>query len=137
MLLAPAISPSREAKRLINAADPATGFRDLVHAGLLTGARYGELCALTVRDFHRGKLAIHQSKSGKPRDIVLSDEGVAFFEQLTAGRDPAALMLRQPDGGPGSSQRNPGRCEPRANMPRSSLQSASISCGTLGRHWQS
>lgn len=89
-----------EAQRLINAADPATGFRDLVHAALQTGARYGELCALRVRDFHRGKLAIHQSKSGKPRDIVLSDEGVAFFEQLTAGRDPAALMLRQPDGGP-------------------------------------
>jgi integrase len=89
-----------EAKRLINAADPASGFRDLVHAALQTGARYGELCALKVRDFHRGKLAIHQSKSGKPRDIVLSDEGVAFFEQLTAGRDPAALMLRQPDGGP-------------------------------------
>ena len=77
-----------EAKRFISAADQASGFRDLVQAALQTGARYGELCALRVRDFHRGKVAIHRSKSGKPRDIVLSDEGAAFFEQLTAGRSP-------------------------------------------------
>ncbi|MGZ3411065.1 MAG: tyrosine-type recombinase/integrase, partial [Xanthobacteraceae bacterium] len=75
-----------EARRLINAADKKSGFRDLVHAALLTGARYGELRALRVRDFHRGKLHIATSKSGRPRDIVLTDEGVTFFEQLTAGR---------------------------------------------------
>ncbi len=89
-----------EAKRLINSADSASGFRDLVHAALQTGARYGELCALRVRDFHRGKVAIHRSKSGKPRDIVLTDEGTKFFEQLTAGRDAADLLFQQPGGGP-------------------------------------
>lgn len=89
-----------EAKRFISAADQASGFRDLVQAALQTGARYGELCALRVRDFHRGKVAIHRSKSGKPRDIVLSDEGAAFFEQLTAGRSPDEFALRRPDGGP-------------------------------------
>jgi integrase len=88
-----------EAKRLINAADKASGFRDLVQAALQTGARYGELCALRVRDFHRGKIAIHRSKSGKPRDVVLSSEGAAFFKQLTAGRAPDVLMLQRPGGG--------------------------------------
>ena len=31
-----------EAQRLVNAADAASGFRDLVQAALLTGCRYGE-----------------------------------------------------------------------------------------------
>lgn len=83
-----------QAKRLINAADRDSGFRDLVHAALLTGARRSELYALKVRDFHRGKLAVHRSKSGRARDIVLTDEGVTFFEQLTAGRDPEDALLR-------------------------------------------
>jgi integrase len=85
-----------EAQRLINAAAP--DFRNVVHAALLTGARYGELRALRVRDFHRGKVAIHQSKSGKPRDIVLTDEGIKFFTQLTAGRAADAPMLIRADG---------------------------------------
>jgi len=83
-----------EARRVINAADPASGFRDLVQAALYTGCRYGELCALRVSDFHRGKIAVHQSKSGKPRDVVLNGEAIAFFEQLTAGRPRDEIMLR-------------------------------------------
>ena len=82
-----------EAKRLINAADADSGFRDLVRAALTTGCRYGELCALRVRDFHRGKIAIHHSKSGKARDVVLNAEGVALFEQLTAGRARDEVLL--------------------------------------------
>ena len=81
------------AKRLINATDADGGFRDLVQAALITGCRYGELCALLVKDFDRGKIAIHQSKSGKPRDGVLNEEGVKFFEQLTAGRAGNKVML--------------------------------------------
>jgi integrase len=88
-----------EAKRLINATDPDTGFRDLVRAALATGCRYGELCTLRVKDFHRGKIAIHHSKSGKPRDVVLNDEGVALFEQLTAGRAGDEIMLHRANGG--------------------------------------
>ncbi|HEY5081480.1 MAG TPA: site-specific integrase [Bauldia sp.] len=87
-----------EAKGLINAADKTSGFRDLVHAGLITGCRYGELCALQVGDFHRGKIAIRKSKSGKPRDVVLNDEGVAFFTQLTAGRANDSPMLPRANG---------------------------------------
>ncbi len=82
-----------EAKRIINAADRDSGFRNLVHAALLTGCRYGELCALEVRDFQRGKVHIRDSKSGKPRDVVLSDEGTSFFAQVTAGRAGNETML--------------------------------------------
>jgi integrase len=89
-----------EAKRLINAANPNSGFRDLVRAALATGCRYGELCALQVRDFHHNKIAITRSKSGKPRNVVLNAEGVALFEQLTAGRAGDQVMLRRADGGP-------------------------------------
>jgi integrase len=82
-----------ESKRLINASDP--DFRPLVQAALQTGARYGELCALTVADFNAdvGAVAIRRSKSGKPRHIALTDEGRAFFEGLTAGRGGAEPMF--------------------------------------------
>jgi integrase len=86
-----------ECKRLINAADRDSGFRNLVQAALLTGCRYGELRALDVRDFHRRKLHIRDSKSGKPRDVVLSDEGAAFFARITAGRPGNAALLPRKD----------------------------------------
>ena len=73
-----------EAQRLLNAAEGA--FRVLVHGALLTGARYSELAALRTRDYHRGKLHIARSKSGRPRDITLTEEGVAFFSRLILGR---------------------------------------------------
>jgi integrase len=87
-----------EAKRLVNASDP--DFRSLVMAGLHTGARFGELARLTVADFNSdaGTLAIWQSKSSKARQIYLTDEGVAFFKQLTAGRDGGEVMLRKVNG---------------------------------------
>jgi integrase len=78
---------------LINAADADSGFRDMVHAALLTGCRYGELCRLKVGDFKHGKIMIRISKSGKPRDVRLTEEGKAFFGQLTAGRANNELML--------------------------------------------
>jgi integrase len=82
-----------EARRLINACD--FDFRPIVQAALQTGARYGELCALTVGDFNAdvGAVAIRQSKSGKPRHIALTDEGRAFFERLTVGRSGVEPMF--------------------------------------------
>ena len=89
-----------EAKRLINAADPE--FRPLVQAALQTGCRYGELTRLEVPDFNTdsGTLAVRQSKSGKPRHVVLTDEGGAFFTQLAAGRSGGGLLLRRANGEP-------------------------------------
>jgi integrase len=87
-----------EARRLINAADP--DFRKLVQAALETGARYGELCALTVADFNpdSGTIAIVESKSGKSRHVVLTDDGVEFFRSLAAGRVGTEPMFLKSDG---------------------------------------
>jgi integrase len=87
-----------ESKRLINVCD--AELRPLVVAALQSGCRYGELCRLLVGDFNpdSGTLAIWQSKSGKPRHVVLTREGADFFAQLAAGRDPGDPMLRRADG---------------------------------------
>jgi integrase len=87
-----------EAQRLINACDP--DFRPLVQAGLQTGCRYGELARLEVADFNpdAGTVHIRKSKTGKPRHVVLTEEGIAFFKQACAGRTGPELMFRRPDG---------------------------------------
>jgi integrase len=89
-----------EAKRLINAAEP--DFRMLVQAALQTGARYGELARLTVADFNPdvGTLTIQQSKSGRARHVVLTDEGTQFFRRLCAGRAGGEPLLRKTTGSP-------------------------------------
>lgn len=89
----PTYLTTEEATRLLNAADKESGFRDLVHAALLTGARYAELCRLTVGDFHNNKIDIHVSKSGRPRSVALTEEGAKFFEQICAGRGAQEIML--------------------------------------------
>ena len=75
-----------EAQRLLNGCEPC--FRSLVHGALLTGGRYGELCALRCADFRNGKVHVPAeiSKTRTARDISLTAEGVALFKQLTTGR---------------------------------------------------
>jgi integrase len=87
-----------EAVRLINAADP--DFRLLVRGALETGARYGELIALRCGDYQREKVHVAKSKSGKTRDIILSQQGAAFFDSITAGRGRNETMFRRADGLP-------------------------------------
>jgi integrase len=83
-----------EAQRLINGCE--AGFRELVEAALQTGCRYSELARLRVHDFNAqaGTLAIAKSKSGKARHVILTEEGVALFRRLAAGRKGGALLLR-------------------------------------------
>jgi integrase len=83
-----------EAKRLLAACE--RGLQNLVHAALLTGCRYGELCRLQVQDFNRdaGTINVRRSKSGKARHVVLNDEGIAFFTDITKWRGPDDIMLR-------------------------------------------
>jgi len=87
-----------EAERLINASD--ADFRPLVQAALETGARYGELAHLEVRDFNpdAGTVTIRISKTDKVRHIILTDEGTAFFKRLCAGRGGHQPMLTRADG---------------------------------------
>ena len=87
-----------EAQKLIAACTP--DFRALVQAALQTGCRYSELTRLTVADFDpaAGTLHIRQSKSGHPRHVVLTEEGVTLFRQLTAGQPAKATILCKADG---------------------------------------
>ena len=82
-----------ECERLLNAADP--DFRLLIRGALETGARYGELIRLRCVDYNAdaGVVLIAQSKSGKPRHVILSEDGQAFFAQLTAGQSGSAPMF--------------------------------------------
>lgn len=68
-------------------------------AALLTGARApGELCDRRVRDFYAqaGTLTV-DCKTGR-RDIVLTREAIGFFSEITAGRNPDALLIPKDDG---------------------------------------
>lgn len=89
-----------ECKRLLAECSPA--FKRLVRGALETGARYGELCAFTVVDFshNSGTVAVRQSKSGKPRHIVLTEDGIKFFREITKGRAAGEFLFLKDDGGP-------------------------------------
>jgi integrase len=75
-------------------------FRDLVHAALLTGCRYGELCRLKVADYNPdvGTLTIRAGKSGQVRHVTLTDEALELIELLIAGRSPGDRLLTRGDG---------------------------------------
>ena len=82
-----------EATRLVNACPD--DFRAMVTAALLTGMRYGELTALRAGAFNpdAGTVTVAASKSGKPRHVVLTDEGRDFFAQRAAGKDSRAHVF--------------------------------------------
>jgi integrase len=87
-----------QAQRLIHAS--AATFRPLLRGALETGCRYGELIRLEVRDFNAdaGTLAIRQSKSGKPRHVILTESGAKFFRQHCAGLAPGESIFVKADG---------------------------------------
>ena len=87
-----------EITRLLNASQG--GFRDLVHAGLLTGCRYGELCRMKVGDYNSdvGTLTIREAKSGQVRHVTLTDEAPELFDRLIAGRLADDVLFKRNDG---------------------------------------
>ncbi len=89
-----------EAQRLINACDE--DFRLLVQAALLTGCRYSELINLTCADFSRDSdtLTLRQTKAGRARHVVLTEEGDLLFTQWTAGRTPDERIFLRSDAKP-------------------------------------
>ncbi|WP_291271807.1 site-specific integrase [Geothrix sp.] len=84
-----------EAQRLVNACPP--DFKSLVQGALLTGARYSELARLQVRDYNAtaGTILIAESKSGKSRQIVLTDEGRSLLDGLCAGKVADAAVFQR------------------------------------------
>jgi integrase len=87
-----------ESRKLLAACN--ADFRNMVHAALVTGCRYGELCALRAANYDRalGLLHISKSKNGRTRDVTLSDEGQALFGQLSRMKLPEAMLLTKADG---------------------------------------
>jgi integrase len=90
-----------EATRLISASGP--DFRRLIHAALLTGARYGQLAQLTVSDINLdvGTVRLRSRKgdgSEKVYHAHLTDEGRQFFESTCAGHVGTDLVFTKDDG---------------------------------------
>jgi integrase len=88
-----------EARRLVNVCGP--GVRPLVQCALVTGCRYGEIVNFQAGDFNRdaGTVSVRASKAGRPRHVVLTDDGAALFERHVAGKPGTALVFMRPDGG--------------------------------------
>ena len=85
-----------EQKKLIESCNE--DLAPLVIAALYTGARYGELSPVLVKDFDRINhtlfLQFGKGKSGsKPRFVILTDEGFEWFAKYTEGKEPDSLMF--------------------------------------------
>ena len=87
-----------QARDLLEAAPP--DFRDLVHAALLTGCRYGELASLKVRNVRHDAVDLLDTKSSKPRTVPLTEEARALFNRLTKGRAEDDHVFTRDDGTP-------------------------------------
>lgn len=88
------LTPEEQVRLLNSIAD--ADFKRLVSGALLTGARYGELARMQVRDFDAsgtGSVLITKGKNGRPRRVILTAEGRAFFESITAGRPAGEFMF--------------------------------------------
>jgi hypothetical protein len=71
---------SAEQARALIAATPEKDFANLLTSGFLTGARYGELIACSVRDFDSLSKTLSVDGKTGPRTIILQPEAVEFFE---------------------------------------------------------
>lgn len=78
----------------------APDFRRLARGALYTGGRLMELSRLTAADFDAVAGSIHfaPAKTIKARHVVLTDEGQAFFKELTHNLMPGDLIFRRADG---------------------------------------
>jgi integrase len=93
-----AVHFSVEQARALIGATPDKDFAELLAAGFLTGARYGELIACSVRDFDPiAKILKVDGKTG-PRAIILQPEAVAFFKLVSKNRAADEPLLRRGDG---------------------------------------
>ncbi len=75
-----------------------SGLYRLVKAGVLTGARYGELARVKVKDFDPKDGTIDLTGKTGHRICYLSDEALNFFKGLCKDRLPEAHLLVKDDG---------------------------------------
>jgi len=83
-----------EIEALMAAADP--WFRSLIQAALFTGARWSELYQMKVRDVDVTTGTVHfpETKSGRPRYVHLTDEGIRFFARCCNGKILSEILFR-------------------------------------------
>jgi integrase len=89
---------SAEQARALIGATPDKDFADLLTAGFLTGARYGELIACSVRDFDPLSKTLSVDGKTGPRTVILQPEAVTFFKRVSEDRPGDELLLRRGDG---------------------------------------
>lgn len=87
-----------ECVRLVNTCPP--DLRQIVQGALYTGCRYGELTRLKVSDYNpdAGRVMIRESKSGKPRHAILTEEGQEFFNSVIVSKKSQDLIFVHNDG---------------------------------------
>jgi integrase len=71
-----------------------------VKAGVVTGARYGELTRCKVKDFDQKDGTIELSGKTGHRVCYLSDGAVKFLQEISKDRLPEAYLLVKDDGNP-------------------------------------
>lgn len=89
-----------ELTRLANAAEK--DLRSLVLAAVFTGARFGDLARLEVRDWdpELEKVRIQNQKTKRPHFVRVHSQAAKFFDALAAGRSLGELMLTRVDSSP-------------------------------------
>lgn len=70
----------------------------LIEAGYLTGARFGELAAASVRDLDAARRTLSVDGKTGQRVVSLTDESAEYLRRLTVRRDRNAPLLPRLDG---------------------------------------
>ena len=94
-----AVHFSPEQARALIGVCPIEDFANLLTAGFLTGARYGELTACSVRDFDPVERTLRVDGKTGQRAIILQPEAVAFFNKIAMDHPSGAPLLSRADGG--------------------------------------
>lgn len=87
-----------QVKRLLEKTEG--GFRALLRAAILIGARYGELAGAKVRDLDPQQATLSLTGKTGTHLAYLSDDALAFFKELATDKLPGAWLLTKDDGDP-------------------------------------
>ena len=76
------------------------GLRQLVQGALATGARFGELATMRVREVYlvSATITLDTSKTKVTRRIPILPESMEFFRRLVQGKSPEAFLFLRSDG---------------------------------------